>query len=144
MIQIKQKKAKKVVAAVTQSQKLEALTEALKGLKAELDAKIEEAGLKSLQTEIADLEKELLAEADILLEPEEKRVINGVEIGAKGNQTTISDIIKVAEILTKQSPTLFFEVANPSITELRRYMTPQELEQCTETKATRKRTLRIK
>lgn len=139
---ITQRKAKKISSTSVEQSKLDKLTRQYKAIKAELNAILEQA--KPLQAELAEVEAKLLAEADDVMEPSEKQVVNGVEIGAKGKQVSVTDNIKVAELLTKQSPTLFFELAKPGLTELRKYLTPDELKQCTKTEHSRKRVIKVK
>jgi len=105
------------------------------------------AAVKPLQEKYKELEKELL---DKLLsdQPELGGELFGekyrVKYSKKAEKTEITSMDRVVEILEVIEPGLFVELAKVGITDLRDYMTPAQLEECTKTELSGKRRLIFK
>ncbi len=78
---------------------------------------------------------------------ESKAIIEGqlfkAEFGAKANKTTISDLEVVKRLLEAIKTGLFMEAVTASITFLKKYLTPEQLEECTLTERTGARRSKI-
>ena len=115
----------------------------------ELQAKLEplEDQIQPITAEIAKLKKTVLEYTDEAYPPEEKTTLYGdeysVEWSAKGNATDITDMEAVQEILESVEEGLFLILAKVGITDLKKYMTPKQLEKCTETVRRNARRLKL-
>ena len=92
--------------------------------------------LKPLAKQVSDLEKGILGATDEVLDPSVKVTIPGeafeLELGAKGQKTILTDVDKVFEILGFET---FMKVAKVSVSDLKSYLNPDQLEEVTEIKA---------
>lgn len=97
------------------------------GLKAKLDKKQEK--LAPLAKEVASLEKGILGAVDEVVDPGTPLNLQGYEnelkIGAKGEKVSLSDIEAVRDILGEET---FMKLATITITNAKKYMTPEQLE----------------
>ncbi len=96
-------------------------------------AKAEEK-LKPLKTSVAKLEKGILAAVDEVLDPSVKFTLIGSEyevpLSAQGQRTELVDADQAQDFLGDE---LFMKLAKVSITDLKAYLTPDQLEQVVET-----------
>ncbi len=123
----------------------------------EIKAMVDELGalddfLKSISTKIKrheELNKTIAAKGDEILKPEETLVVAGekyaVELGAKGNETKLKDgeLTFIESLLNDIEPGLFLKLAKVGITDLRKYLTPQQMKLVSDTKRTKKRTVKV-
>ena len=97
------------------------------GLKAKLDKKQEK--LAPLAKEVASLEKGILGAVDEVVDPSVPLDLQGYEnelkLGAKGEKVSLSDIEAVRDILGEET---FMKLATITITNAKKYMTPEQLE----------------
>lgn len=102
------------------------------------------AQLKPLENKVGNAEKDFLAKADELLDAGETFTLLGkefdIELGAKGSKTVITDKEKVLELLGEK---VFFELAQISITDLKKYLTEDQIEEVTETTRPNKRRAKV-
>jgi hypothetical protein len=96
-------------------------------LKAKLDKKNEK--IAPLAKEVAALEKGILGAVDEVVDPSVPLDLQGYEnelkIGAKGEKISLSDIEAVRDILGEET---FMKLATITITNAKKYMTPEQLE----------------
>ena len=96
-------------------------------LRAKLDKKQEK--LAPLVKEVASLEKGILGAVDEVVDPSVPLDLQGYEnelkIGAKGEKVSLSDIEAVRDILGEET---FMKLATITITNAKKYMTPEQLE----------------
>ena len=96
-------------------------------LKAKLDKKNEK--IAPLAKEVASLEKGILGAVDEVVDPSVPLDLQGYEnelkIGAKGEKVSLSDIEAVRDILGEET---FMKLATITITNAKKYMTPEQLE----------------
>ncbi len=115
----------------------------------ELEGKIEKmaAKLKPLNDKYSELATELLTMMDAELAVNEGTKVKGeffiAEISEKGKSTDITDMDKVAEILEQVEEGLFMNLVKVNLGDIRKYMTPKQLELCTAEKQIGKRRIKL-
>ena len=97
------------------------------GLKAKLDKKMEK--IAPLSKEVAALENGILGAVDEIVDPAVPLNLQGYEnelkIGAKGEKVSLTDIEAVRDILGDET---FMKLATITITNAKKYMTPEQLD----------------
>lgn len=100
--------------------------------------------LAPLKKSVEGQEKAILATVDDVVDPETGLTLYGnkhdVVLGPKGNQTDVVDTAKAAEFLGFE---LFIELAKLSVTDLKKYLTPDQFEKVTKVNPKRKRRVKI-
>lgn len=97
-----------------------------------------------LQKAVDAGEKEILTAVDEVIDEATDIVLNGEEydlvIGPKGQRTALVDTLKAAEMLGED---LFLKLATVSITNLKKYLTPEQVAAVTETSYATKRRVKV-
>lgn len=100
--------------------------------------------LAPLKKSVEGQEKAILATVDDVVDPETGLTLYGnkhdVVLGPKGNQTDVVNTAKAAEFLGFE---LFVELAKLSVTDLKKYLTPDQFEKVTKVNPKRKRRVKI-
>ena len=100
--------------------------------------------LAPLEKAVTAAEKEILNSVDEVFDEATDVTLFGEEfdlvIGPKGQRTTLVDTLKAAEMLGED---LFLKLATISITNLKKYLTPEQVEAVTETKYATKRRVKV-
>ena len=111
-------------------------------LKTKLDKK--KAKLAPLEKEVGKLEKGILGAVDEILDPSVSIDLQGNEselkVGPKGQRTELADAEKAMDILGTE---LFLKLAKISITDLKAYMTPEQLAEVTQSTYAIKRRVKV-
>lgn len=112
------------------------------GLKAKLTKKQEK--LAPLTKEVASLEKGILGAVDEVVDASVPLDLQGYEnelkIGAKGEKTALTDIELARDILGEET---FMKLVSISITDLKKYMTPEQVEQVSSKSYAIKRRMKV-
>lgn len=97
-----------------------------------------------LQKSVDAGEKEILKTVDEVFDEGTPVTLNGEEydlvIGPKGQRTEIVDTLAAAQMLGEE---LFLKLATVSITNLKKYLTPEQVAAVTETKYATKRRVKV-
>lgn len=97
-----------------------------------------------LEKSVAAGEKEILKSVDEVLHESVDVTLLGEDydlvIGPKGQRTSITDPLAAAKMLGED---LFLKLAKVSITDLKKYLTPEQVAQVTETKYSTKRRVKV-
>lgn len=100
--------------------------------------------LAPLKKSVEGQEKAILATVDDVVDPATGLTLYGnkhdVVLGPKGNQTDVVNTAKAAEFLGFE---LFVELAKLSVTDLKKYLTPDQFEKVTKVNPKRKRRVKI-
>lgn len=100
--------------------------------------------LKPLTKQVSDLEKGLIGAVDEILDPSVKFVLVGneyeVPLSAQGQRTELADADKAAFFLGDE---LFMKLAKVSVTDLKAYLTPEQLAQVMVTSYKIKRRVKV-
>jgi len=111
-------------------------------LKAKLDKKQEK--LAPLVKEVTSLEKGILGAVDEVVDPGTPLDLQGYEnelkIGPKGERTSISDIEGILDIMGMET---FLKLCTVSTTNLKKYLTPEQVEAVTKTSYAIKRRMKV-
>lgn len=111
-------------------------------LSAKLAKKLEK--LDPLKKKVEKLEKGILGAVDEVFDPSVDLVLQGEEnellLGPRGKRTSITDKDKLVDLLGID---LFVKLAKVSVTDLKKYMTPEDVEQVTTAKYAIKRRVKI-
>ena len=111
-------------------------------LKAKLDRKQEK--IAPLAKEVATLEKGILGAVDEVVDPGTPLELQGFEnelkIGAQGQKVALTDIEACKDILGEET---FMALATISVANLKKYLTPEQLEAVTESSYAIKRRLKV-
>ncbi len=115
----------------------------------ELDVRISElqCSIEPLSKKYGVLQSELCELVDEQLKPEQKKTFEGevyeADVSAKGNSTTITNMKKVFNLFKDAGDDLHFELMKFNIGDLRKYLSPKQIEKVTETERTGKRSVKI-
>jgi len=100
--------------------------------------------LAPLKKSVEGQEKAILATVDDVVDPATGLTLHGynheVVLGPKGNKTEVVNVAKAAEYLGFD---LFMELASVSITDLKKYLTPDQVEEVTKVSRKNKRRVKI-
>lgn len=111
-------------------------------LRAKLDKKQEK--LAPLVKEVASLEKGILGAVDEVVDPGTPLDLQGYEnelkIGPKGERTSLNDVEAARDILGDE---VFMKLVSISITNLKKYMTPEQVDQVSSTSYAIKRRMKV-
>ena len=111
-------------------------------LRAKLDKKQEK--LAPLVKEVASLEKGILGAVDEVVDPGTPLNLTGYEnelvIGAKGEKVAITEIGFIVDMLGMDT---FLKLATVSTTNLKKYLTPEQLEEVTKKSYAIKRRMKV-
>ena len=111
-------------------------------LKAKLEKKQEK--IAPLAKEVASLEKGILGAVDEVVDPSVSLDLQGYEnelkIGPKGERTSISDIEGILDIMGMET---FLKLCTVSTTNLKKYLTPEQVEAVTKTSYAIKRRMKV-
>ena len=111
-------------------------------LRAKLDKKQEK--LAPLVKEVASLEKGILGAVDEVVDPGTPLNLTGYEnelvIGAKGEKIAITEIGFIVDMLGMDT---FLKLATVSTTNLKKYLTPEQLEEVTKKSYAIKRRMKV-
>lgn len=135
-----QKSSKKItpkVKSVNTGFDVEKAAKRYKKLESELAAVVEDPAIKKKRDELADLKKALIDNANKTLKADEtmtiKTPMGDVKIGKRSTSRSITDLDKAIDFMGVDT---FMKVAKISLTDLDKYLNPEELEQVTVTKIT--------
>lgn len=108
-----------------------------KKLQADLAAVVQDPKIKKMQDELAELKTALVDNANKTLKADEGMVIvtplGDVKIGKRSTSRSITDMKKAVKLLGKET---FMKIAKIGLTDLDKYLNPEELEQCVVVKIT--------
>lgn len=111
-------------------------------LKAKLTKRQEK--LAPLVKEVASLEKGILGAVDEVVDPGTPLDLQGykneLKIGAKGEKTSLEDVEIARDILGDET---FMKLVSISITDLKKYMTPEQVDQVTSKSYAIKRRMKV-
>lgn len=111
-------------------------------LKAKLDKKNEK--IAPLAKEVAALEKSIIGAVDEVVDPSVSIDLQGNEnelkLGPKGQRTSLSEAEKVYDMVGSE---LFFKLATIKVTDLKSYLTPDQLEEVTKSSYVIKRRVKV-
>lgn len=97
-----------------------------------------------LKKSVESQERSILKTVDDVIAPSVGVTLHGHEddvvLGAKGKKTELTDAHRAYEIL---GPELFFKLVSLSITDLKKYMTPEQVAEVTKTTHKTKRRVKI-
>ena len=133
----------KVIDKVVASQIVSAETiEEYVALRAKLDKK--QAKLAPLVKEVASLEKGILGAVDEMVDPGTSLELQGFEnelkIGAQGTRVSLTDIETCRDHLGEE---VFLKLATISVANLKKYLTPEQLDEVTESSYSIKRRMKV-
>lgn len=126
----------------TQTSELDAQKTAnqYKKLEAELKAIEVDPAIKKKQDKLASLKKQMLDHVNATVEDEQGIVFitkhGDMKIGKRGTSRTITDKEKAIEFMTLET---FIKLSEPKLSDLDKYLTPEEVQQVTITKVTNTR-----
>lgn len=111
-------------------------------LRTKLDKKKDK--LKPLEKKVGSLEKGILGAVDAVLDPSASIDLQGEEnelkVGPQGQRAELVDTEKAMDILGQE---LFLKLAKISMTDLKAYMTPEQISEVTESKYAIKRRVKV-
>lgn len=111
-------------------------------LRAKLDKRQEK--LAPLVKEVSSLEKGILGAVDEVVDPSTPLNLTGYEnelvIGAKGEKTTLDEVGLVRDMVGDD---VFMKLVTISVTNLKKYLTPEQLELVTSSKYAIKRRMKV-
>ena len=97
-----------------------------------------------LKKAVTAQEKSIIDAVDEVLVPSAEITLTGTEydvhLGPQGQRTEVVDILKAVEFLGEE---LFLKLAKISVTDLKKYLTPEQVAQVTETEYKTKRRVKV-
>ena len=144
-VTVKTKPAKKVSTKTTPEGQMAQLVDEIGDIEKQIAAMM--VDLEPLTKQHAKKKAELLEWVNKTHVPSDKTSVEGkeyeAEVSAKGNKTTITDIEKLFKLFKKIEAGLVFELMKFNIGDIRKYLTPKQIEQVTKTERVNERTVKI-